>query len=139
MIEFHIYLLPDPTEHIWIVRCKWQVDWVPSKHKWILYGTLWWHIDTIAKRTWFIRKPICQRLITFSIWLQRSASKGIRKCMDNLGTDEREAKNAKSEGCFFGERFVLRSNYSVSIVIWKRIKLTASALSQSENADMACY
>lgn len=59
--------------------------------------------------------------------------------MDNLGTDEREAKNAKSEGCFFGEQFVLRSNYSVSIVIWKSIKLTASALSQSENADMACY
>lgn len=59
--------------------------------------------------------------------------------MDNLGTDEREAKNSKTGCCFFGEQFVLRSNYNVSIVIWKRMKLTASALSQSEKADMACY
>lgn len=59
--------------------------------------------------------------------------------MDNLGTDKREAKNAKPGCCFFGEQFVLRSNYNVSIVIWKRMKPTASALSQSEKADTACY
>ena len=54
--------------------------------------------------------------------------------MDKSGTDERETKNAKSECCFFGEQFVLRSNYNVSIVIWKRIKLKAFTHSQRENA-----
>lgn len=61
--------------------------------------------------------------------------------MDNLDADEQEAKNAKSKSgcCFFGEKYILSSNYNVSIIIWKRMKPTATALSQSESVDMACY
>jgi hypothetical protein len=59
--------------------------------------------------------------------------------MDNLDADERGAKNAKSSCCFFGEQFILRSNYIGSIVIWKRIKLTATTLFKGEKVDMACY
>ena len=59
--------------------------------------------------------------------------------MDNLDADEKGAKNAKSGWCFFSEQFILRINYNGSIVIWKRMKLTATTHFKGEKVDMACY